>query len=560
VREGCGVRVVGEYGVERQNGCGSRPSEARANTRHSEARRAEESSPNRGLIFVRGQIPRSLRSLGMTAVTVFMTAALTCAANRAHAQNVETPAAGAVRERLTKLLSKLPKKAQLGLMVADAATGQTWFARDADTPLKPASVQKLFITAAALERFGPGFEYQTRVYTQGDELWVVGAGDPAIGDQRIAERHKLSRDHVFDEWAAALKARGVTSLSRIVLDDGVFDRQTRHPDWPDDQADRWYQAPVGGLNLNDNCLDVEIVVRSRKIELRLQPDLPSELLRSTLTLGKRQAPLIRRPADSDVFQLRGSVTRDATLDPASCGQPTTFFGHALTQALQRRGIRVTGGFVRWGLSATELASATPVATHTTPLTDVLWRCNTFSQNLFAECLMKSLAAYEADSQSAATPGNGNDQRSGTAGIWAGRRTGTPGSWAGGEAVVRATLAKLGIDLSGAELHDGSGLSHADRATAAQLTRLLIVMRRHRYADEFVGSLAQPGEEGSMNHRYDDPALRGRLRGKTGTLQGVHALAGYLTRPDGTVLAFALLINGPPTTELPKQVCKALVGP
>jgi D-alanyl-D-alanine carboxypeptidase/D-alanyl-D-alanine-endopeptidase (penicillin-binding protein 4) len=483
-------------------------------------------------------------------------------------QNAESAGASAVRERLTALLAKLPKKAQLGLMVADAATGQTWFAREADTPLKPASVQKLFITAAALERFGPGFEYQTRVYTHGDELWVVGAGDPAIGDERIAQRHKLDRNHVFDEWAAALKARGVTTLSRIVLDDGVFDRQTRHPDWPDDQADRWYQAPVGGLNVNDNCLDVEVVVRNRKLELRLQPDLPSELIRSTLALGKRQAPLVKRPADSDVFQLRGTIARSATLDPASCGDPTTFFGHALTQALERRGIQVRGGFVRRtadmpapGASAPTTTPPSALATHTTALADVLWRCNTFSQNLFAECLMKSLAAYEPDGRRSGTPGSGDGARGGTPGSGDGGRSGgTPGSWAGGEAVVRATLAKLGVDLSGAELRDGSGLSHADRATAAQLTRLLIVMRRHRCADEFVGSLAEPGEEGSMNHRYDDPALRGRLRGKTGTLQGVHALAGYLTRPDGTVLAFALLINGPPSTDLPKQVCKALVGP
>ena len=257
-----------------------------------------------------------------------------------------------------------------------------------------------------------------------------------------------------------------------------------------------------------------------------------------------------------MFQLRGTVARGTTLDPASCGDPTTFFGHALAQALERRGIQVRGGFVRRtadmpapGASAPTTTPPSALATHTTPLADVLWRCNTFSQNLFAECLMKSLAAYEPDGRRSGTPGSGD-----------GARGGTPGSWAGGEAVVRATLGNLGVDLSGAELRDGSGLSHADRATAAQLTRLLIVMRRHRCADEFVGSLAQPGEEGSMNHRYDDPALRGRLRGKTGTLQGVHALAGYLTRPDGTVLAFALLINGPPSTDLPKQVCKALVGP
>ncbi len=452
-------------------------------------------------------------------------------------QTVDTPAAIAVRERLTRLLAKVPRKTEVGLVVADAQSGAVWFARQPETPLKPASVQKLFITAAALERFGPSFAYQTRVYAQGDELWVVGAGDPGLGDERIATRHRLEIDHAFDEWAAALKSRGVTSLSRVVLDDTVFDRQTRHPDWPDDQADRWYQAPVGGLNVNDNCLDVEIVVRGRKLELRLEPELSDGLVQNSLALGRRHRPLLKRAAASDAFELRGTVTRSTALDPASCGDPTAFFGHALMQALQRRGIPVRGGFVQRALDAAELGSVAPLATHTTALSDVLWRCNTFSQNLFAECLMKSLAAYEPD----------------------GQRNGKPGSWEGGEGIVRDTLTKLGVDLSGVELRDGSGLSHADRATAAQFVQLMIVMRRHRDADVFLTSLAEPGELGSMNHRYDDPQLRGRLRGKTGTLLGVHSLAGYLNRPDGTVLAFALLINGDASADLPLQTCKSLLA-
>lgn len=61
----------------------------------------------------------------------------------------------------------------------------------------------------------------------------------------------------------------------------------------------------------------------------------------------------------------------------------------------------------------------------------------------------------------------------------------------------------------------------------------------------------------MQRRYGDPALRGRLRGKTGTIAGVHTFAGYLTRPDGTVLAVAVLVNGPAANNLPPDVCKLL---
>jgi D-alanyl-D-alanine carboxypeptidase/D-alanyl-D-alanine-endopeptidase (penicillin-binding protein 4) len=442
----------------------------------------------------------------------------------------------ALQERLDELLAKVPASTQIGLVVADADSGQPWLAYQPDTPLKPASVQKLLVTAAALDRFGPGFRYQTRVYLYRDELWVVGAGDPGLGDQRIADRYGRPPGQVFDEWAAALQSRGAASLAKIILDDSIFDQQARHPDWPDDQADRWYQAPVGGLNINDNCLDVSVVVRGRRVELRLQPDLPPECVRNGITRGKNQRPVLKRPLDSDFFQLSGTVATGGDLDPVCAGRPTLFFAYALKRGLERRGIVVRGDVVRRPLTAGELAAATPLATYSTGLPDVLWRCNTFSQNLFAECVLKSLAAYEPD----------------------GRRSGTPGSWDGGRSVLHSTLAQLGLDLTAATIRDGSGLSHHNRVTADQLVRLLVRMWRHPHAGVFSASLAEPGQPGSMQRRYDVPALRGRVRGKTGSIAGVRSLAGYLTRPDGTVLAFALLINGPSDAALPLKVCEAMV--
>ncbi len=447
-----------------------------------------------------------------------------------------TQAHDAAQHRLQNLLAKQPPETQIGLVVAAAETGEVWFAHLPDTPLKPASVQKLFVTAAALERFGPDFQYQTRVYLRGSELWVIGAGDPALGDERIADRHNRSRDHLFDEWAAALRARNVTSLSGIILDDTIFEPPSRHPDWPNDQADRWYQAPVGGLNLNDNCLDVNIVVRGGKIELRFQPDIPAGLVDNKLKIGKTQHPIIKRHINSDVFQLRGTVTHSAPLKAVSVRQPTVFFGLALKRALEQRGIKVTGDIVQQHLNAEAIPLTALLATHTTSMSDVIWRCNKFSQNLFAECLLKSLAAYEPD----------------------GHRSGNAGSWDAGRGVLYETLGKLELDPRTATIRDGSGLSHSNRATASQIVQVLLKMRRHRHADVFLASLAEPGRPGSMQHRNNDPLLSGRLRGKTGTIAGVRTLAGYLTRPGGEVLAFALLINGQADRTLPRQVCKILL--
>ena len=92
------------------------------------------------------------------------------------------------------------------------------------------------------------------------------------------------------------------------------------------------------------------------------------------------------------------------------------------------------------------------------------------------------------------------------------------------------------------MRDGSGLSHENRVTAEQVAQLLVTMRGHRHGARFINSLAQPGEDGTLR-RYKGTALLGRLRGKTGTISGARALAGYVDRPDATTLAFALLVNG-----------------
>lgn len=434
------------------------------------------------------------------------------------------------------LAQQIARRADVGLVVADAHTGERMVAHNADIPLKPASVQKLMITAAALDHLGRDFTYRTRLYRSGDELWIVGSGDPSLGDERIARRHDRSADYLFDAWAATAKRAGLNPVAKITLDDSIFDRRARHPDWPDDQADRWYQAPVGGLNYNDNCLDVQVQVGERRVTFDSRPYIGHRLIHNALTVGRSHRPIIKRRADSDVFTLSGAVTHGGMLDPVAARRPTLFFSHAVYHELNRRGLEITGPVVRRELSPTEQARAELLHEHRTPMTDVIWRCNNFSQNLFAECLMKSLAAYGADGE----PGE------------------QPGSWDAGRRVAERTLERLGVDMTGARLRDGSGLSHENRLTANQVVTLLVRMRGHPDQDVFVASLAQPGEPGSLRTRYDHPTLRGHLRGKTGTIRGVRCLAGYVVRDDDRTLAFAMLVNGPVRRARFVDLCRILV--
>lgn len=475
--------------------------------------------------------------LSVTRPAAALLVALACA-SAATGQERGDAAISAVQKQLEQAVAGVPRGTQVGLVVEDARDGRRWFAHNADTPMKPASTRKLLVTAASLERFGPGFAFETRVLLAGRDLLVIGSGDPGIGDERLEQKRGERPLACFDEWAEALRAAGATAIENIVLDDSIFDQQWRHPDWPDEQYQEWYQAPVGGLNLNDNCVDATARAAEGGVTLALRPPLPNEFIVNELKPGGSNRVGVTREAGSDVLRFSGIVRGSAGFEPVAVERPTLVFGYALREALRARGITVSGKVLRQPIDDARAAAARPIATHRTPLADVLWRSNTFSQNLFAECLLKALSAYGPD----------------------GRRSGRAGSWEDGVRVELAALQRLGVDLRGATLRDGSGLSHSNRVTAAHFTHLLRAMRAHRHAAVFVESLAVAGgEDGTMRRRFAAPSLRGRLRGKTGSIQGVAALAGYVERPDGVTLAFALLVSGGGGEELQVRVAQILAG-
>ena len=138
-----------------------------------------------------------------------------------------------------------------------------------------------------------------------------------------------------------------------------------------------------------------------------------------------------------------------------------------------------------------------------------------SQNLFAEMLLKQL----------------------------GRRFGRAGSWVEGLEVERRFLIdSVRIDSTEFDLSDGSGLSSANLISPLAFTQLLRYIRSHpRYAT-FAPGLPVSGGVGSLKTRFVRTPLEGRVRAKTGSIAGVNTLAGYIERPEGRPLTFAIQVN------------------
>ena len=156
---------------------------------------------------------------------------------------------------------------EIGVHIVEVSTGETVYSYRADTQRIIASNTKLVTTAAALDRLGPGYFFETEVLVRGElengvlrgDLGVLGGGDP-----NISGRHYQGDPlGAFREWARSLHALGIERVAGdLVLYPEPFDGQLIHPDWPRDQLTRWYEAPVAGLSFNDNCVLVKVTPAS----------------------------------------------------------------------------------------------------------------------------------------------------------------------------------------------------------------------------------------------------------------------------------------------------------
>ena len=149
----------------------------------------------------------------------------------------------------------------------------------------PASNQKILTAAAALQALGKDFRFQTTLARVGEDLVVVGDGDPNLSGRFFGD----DPDQALLSLAADARRQGLARVRDVVLDASRFDGATVHPDWPADQLDRWYCAPVAALVFNDSCWDVTVGPREGggPAVVRIEPSLlrpSSTVMKSSNTL------------------------------------------------------------------------------------------------------------------------------------------------------------------------------------------------------------------------------------------------------------------------------------
>jgi D-alanyl-D-alanine carboxypeptidase/D-alanyl-D-alanine-endopeptidase (penicillin-binding protein 4) len=427
-------------------------------------------------------------------------------------------------------------RGKVGIYAVDMATGNVLYEQGADIAMNPASNTKLITGAAALDAFGPNHTFETLLLAEdvdADGMVADGVIDGPLYVKGGGDAFLLFED--FMGWAAELRQKGVREITGdIIVDDSIFAGEFLPPAFGQKDEDASYRSPIGAFSVGFNAVSVVVEPAETVGEppsYRLVP--PNEHIevvnRATTTDGRRRRihvvsePIRSSGAESDgvpvgtKFIITGSIGKDARQFRSRrkrIDNPSLFSGAVLVEALEMVGIEV-GGRVETG-EAPE--SAEVLVSHSSqPLTYIVLAMNKWSNNFMAEMLLRMLGTTE----------------------------GEPSTWEASQAAAMEFLKETGIDTAGIVLKNGSGLYDANRASPRQFVALLRYMKEHQWAPEFTTSLAIAGIDGTMARRLEDESVRGKVRAKTGTLNEVTALSGYLRTDSDRLVAFSIIFNDPP---------------
>jgi D-alanyl-D-alanine carboxypeptidase/D-alanyl-D-alanine-endopeptidase (penicillin-binding protein 4) len=389
----------------------------------------------------------------------------------------------------------------------------------------PASNRKLVSTALALETLGPEYVLRTVAHVAETPVGGVVSGDlviRAVGDPSWAADNGLLDGRpgrsVLQDLARQIAEAGITQVrGDLVIDTSRFREADFIPpgwDWENLQMSFASLPSVFGINHN---LGAVRVVPGRVDEPVIVEPMgsvnPFTVINRSVTgrAGSQPTIELRRSIDGRELLVRGSLSADAAegIRSIPLGEPTLFAARELLGILTERGVRIEG---KVAFSDRSIPLGQVVGTvRSAPLPNILAVTNKDSENHLAESLY----------------------------LLAGAEVFTTASYRASYDAEARMWSRLGVDGADVSPSDGSGLSRKNLITPRAIVRLLDSLEGN---EVYVESLARTGSRGTLRYRLSDAGMTGRIRGKTGTLDGVTALSGYIDHGNDRVVVFAILVN------------------
>lgn len=402
-------------------------------------------------------------------------------------------------------------RSRWGIHIKTIESQQTLYSLEADKYFIPASSAKLLTTAAALVELGADFRIATPVSAVGDapnltSLRLEGRGDPSLSVKSL------------EALAHQLQERGIKRIQKLIVEDSYFTQPSLHPTWEWLDIYSYYATAVNSLILDRNTVTLTLLPQ--------QLGEPVKLKWSNALAAKQwrvENNAITAPKDTEynvtidgvlgepVLKINGELALDNGSDiwDLAIANPANYFLESWRLILAQAGIQVTQGIVVSEAKNNQLD--TKIATFDSPpLSRLLREINQESNNLYAEVILKLLH----------------------------KKLNTDNSIE----ALQQSLSKLNIKPQDYSLVDGSGLSRHNLLTPKVLVQILNLMANSAQSKIYQNSLAVAGKSGTLKKRFQDTEASGNLWAKTGTLNGVGALAGYLKVSNYETLALSIIVN------------------
>ena len=402
---------------------------------------------------------------------------------------------------------------------------------NAERAMNPASTMKLLTTYAGLELLGPAYSWKTEAWLDGKlekgvlqgDLILKGYGDP-----------KFTLEE-FWLWLRELRGRGVREIhGDLVLDRSAFEPELFNPGAFDNDPTRAYNVSPDALLLNFNAIRLRLIPDDEKVLVLAEPELAGITLDNRVTRGVNGD--CDNWNDAVSAQLNGTKLLVQGAFPVTCGERTEYvsllphpeYAAALFRALWQE---LGGTLLGKSRNGVVSASATLYATHhSAPLSDLIRDINKFSNNVMARQLFLSLSIP----MSSPSPSRGEGEGEGA----------IPASPLHSAQAVREWLTSKKLDFPELVLENGSGLSRKERISAHSMTLLLQAAQHSPLQAEFEASLPIVGVDGSMKKRLKESSAANHAHLKSGTLEGVKTVAGYVQSRSGKQWSVVFFINHP----------------
>jgi D-alanyl-D-alanine carboxypeptidase/D-alanyl-D-alanine-endopeptidase (penicillin-binding protein 4) len=421
-------------------------------------------------------------------------------------------------------INQLPAGANLALMVQKVGAPAPEIDYHSQQMALPASTQKVITALAALLQLGPDYRFTTTLESRGEVRDGVLEGDliARFGGDPSFKRQDLRN------MVAALKRAGVEKIKgNVLIDTSIFASHDKAPGWPWNDMTQCFSAPPSAAIVDRNCFSVSLYSAPKANDLayvRVASFYPITVLSQVRTLprGSSEAQYCELdvvPGDLNRYVLTGCLTQRADPLPLAFAiqDGAGYAGAILKQELTTAGITYDGSLMR---QTQQNEPGTVIASkQSPPLHDLLRIMLKKSDNMIADTVFRTIGHNFYN---------------------------VPGTWrAGADAVRQILRTKAGVDLGNSLVVDGSGLSRHNLISPATMMQVLQYIAQNDSQLNFITMLPLAGHDGSLQYRAGLHAagVDGKVSAKTGSLQGVYNLAGFITTASGQRMAFVQYLSG-----------------